>query len=151
GPFTEIDNLDIERDERYPVRVTVQFYKATSNGVVSERDMAEIAEQIQKVYKQGDYVGSLVVDGRTGRPTDYEGSKVQPPDWWRQFWKRHLQNTGQTREEALRELRKVLGKDWFPLTERDLVDQLELLSTPAQDEVSAPWLHSSTPALAGLG
>ena len=30
GPFTEIDNLTIERDERFPVRVTVQFYKATS-------------------------------------------------------------------------------------------------------------------------
>ena len=34
GPFTEIDGLEIERDDRYPVRVTVQFYKATSNGVV---------------------------------------------------------------------------------------------------------------------
>jgi hypothetical protein len=30
GPFTEMDNLSIERDERFPVRVTVQFYKATS-------------------------------------------------------------------------------------------------------------------------
>jgi hypothetical protein len=39
GPFTEIDGLDIERDERYPVRVTVQFYKATSNGVISEEDV----------------------------------------------------------------------------------------------------------------
>src|SRR5262249_29624229 len=35
GPFTEVDGLDIERDDRYPVRVTVQFYKATNNGVVS--------------------------------------------------------------------------------------------------------------------
>jgi hypothetical protein len=35
GPFTEIDGLKIERDERFPIRVTVQFYKATSNGVVS--------------------------------------------------------------------------------------------------------------------
>ena len=46
GPFTEIANLPIERDPRFPVRVTVQFYKATSNGVVSEADMAEIAAQI---------------------------------------------------------------------------------------------------------
>ncbi|MDH4129124.1 MAG: hypothetical protein OEV44_10245, partial [Spirochaetota bacterium] len=28
GPFTEIDNLEIERDLRFPIRVTVQFYKA---------------------------------------------------------------------------------------------------------------------------
>jgi hypothetical protein len=37
GPFTEIDGLEIERDERYPIRVTVQFYKATSNGAVYYR------------------------------------------------------------------------------------------------------------------
>ena len=49
----------------------MQFYKATSNGVVSEQDMTDIAEQINKVYKQADYVGSLVVEG----PTDRE------PDW----------------------------------------------------------------------
>ncbi|MGA1626438.1 MAG: hypothetical protein ACO4AJ_12580, partial [Prochlorothrix sp.] len=42
GPFTEIDDLAIERDERFPIRVTVQFYKATSNGVVSEADMWDI-------------------------------------------------------------------------------------------------------------
>src|SRR5262249_35848195 len=49
GPFTEIDNLAIERDTRYPVRVTVQFYKATSNGVVSAEDMRTIKEQIDRV------------------------------------------------------------------------------------------------------
>ena len=94
GPFTEIDGLEIERDDRYPVRVTVQFYKATSNGVVSEDDMADIAAQINKVCQQADYVGSLVVEGRTGRPTEYEGSHIQPPDWWDVFWERHFENTG---------------------------------------------------------
>ena len=44
GPFTEIDNLEIERDPDFPIRVTVQFYKATSNGVVSADDMREIHE-----------------------------------------------------------------------------------------------------------
>ena len=77
GPFTEIDGLEIERDDQYPIRVTVQFYKATSNGVVSEQDMADIAEQINKVYKQADYVGSLVVEGPTGRPTEYHGTHVE--------------------------------------------------------------------------
>ena len=33
GPYTELDGLTIERDARFPVRVTVQFYQATSNGV----------------------------------------------------------------------------------------------------------------------
>ncbi len=88
GPFTEIDNLAIERDPDYPIRVTVQFYKATSNGVVSEADMAEIRQQIDRVYADADYVGSLVVDGPSDRPTEHDGPKVEPPDWWQRFWQR---------------------------------------------------------------
>ena len=119
GPFTEIDSLEIERDGRYPVRVTVQFYKATSNGVVSEQDLADIAEQINRVYKQADYVGSLVLDGPTGRPTEYSGPHAQPPDWWSVFWERHFQDTGRTREEAMQLLRQLLGEQW---TEKTLGD-----------------------------
>lgn len=112
GPFTEIDGLEIERDDKFPVRVTVQFYKATSNGVVSEHDIRGIADQINKVYKQADYVGSLVVDGPTGRPTEYQGTHVEPPQWWDVFWQRHCENTGQTREQAIEMLRKLLGERW---------------------------------------
>lgn len=112
GPFTEIDDLDIKRDERFPVRVTVQFYKATSNGIVSEEDIQEIEAQIEKVYAQSEYVGSLVTEGETGRITEYEGAKVEPPDWWDKFWQRHEQNTGDSREVALRKLIKLLGADY---------------------------------------
>jgi len=66
GPFTEIDNLSIERDPRFPIRVTVQFYKATSNGVVDDKDLAEIKAQLNRVYQAGDYVGSLVTEGTWG-------------------------------------------------------------------------------------
>ena len=112
GPFTEIDNLAIERDERFPVRVTVQFYKATSNGAVGESDMQDIAAQIKRVYSQSDYVGSLVTEGETGRVTEYEGSKVQPADWWDKFWQRHQANTGDSQEVAIAKLRKLLGYDY---------------------------------------
>jgi hypothetical protein len=100
GPFTEIDGLDIERDPRFPVRVTVQFYKATSNGIVSADDMQQIADQIERVYDEADYIGSLVLDGDTSRPTEYEGPKQQPADWWDVFWKRFEDNTGLTQFEA---------------------------------------------------
>jgi hypothetical protein len=88
GPFTEIDGLPIERDPDYPIRVTVQFYKATSNGVVSEADMAEIRDQIDRVYAEADYVGSLVVDGPSDRPTEHDGPHQEPADWWQRFWER---------------------------------------------------------------
>lgn len=117
GPFTEIDGLDIERDERFPIRVTVQFYKATSNGVVSEEDMRAIAEQIERVYQQADYVGSLVVEGETGRPTEYDGPKDEPPGWWEAFWHRFEDNTGLTREQArdLWQRLQMRARGWLDL------------------------------------
>ncbi len=118
GPFTEIDHLEIERDTRFPIRVTVQFYKATSNGVVSPGDMKEIAAQIEKVYEKADYVGSLVTEGDTGRLTEYDGPKFEPPGWWAAFWDRHQANTGMTREETIQMLRALHGPGWAPPSER---------------------------------
>lgn len=92
GAFTEIDNLLIERDPRFPVRVTVQFYQATSNGVVSNADLQEIKDQIQRVYADSAYVGSLVTDGPTPRVTEHDGPKAQPQGWWQEFWRRRGAN-----------------------------------------------------------
>ncbi|MCE9575879.1 MAG: hypothetical protein K8W52_22200 [Deltaproteobacteria bacterium] len=80
GAYTELDGLTIERDPRFPVRVTVQFYQATSNGVVSQADVDRMAAQIAKVYAAGDYVGSLVVPGPTAakRPTSWTGAGPAP-------------------------------------------------------------------------
>ncbi len=110
GPFTEIDNLAIERDPRFPIRATVQFYKATSNGVVSAQDMEEIHAQISKVYEEGDYVGSLVTGGDSNRPTEYEGPKDEPPGWWGEFWKRHEENTGQSRWDVVALWQRMWGE-----------------------------------------
>jgi hypothetical protein len=112
GPFTEIDGLEIERDPDFPIRVTVQFYKATSDGVISQADVEEIADQIRRVYDEADYVGSLVVDGPSDRPTEYDGSKVQPADWWDVFWRRFERNTGLDREDAHDLWRRLGLKAW---------------------------------------
>jgi hypothetical protein len=71
GPYTELEGLEIERDPRFPVRVTVQFYKATSNGVVTAKDVRDIRRQIDRVYEDASYVGSLVVDRPRGRTTEW--------------------------------------------------------------------------------
>ena len=77
GPVVEGNNLKLERDDRFPVRVTVQFYKATSNGVVSDADLEDAKKQIDRVYARGDYVGSLVVpEGARHRPTDWHLGKT---------------------------------------------------------------------------
>jgi hypothetical protein len=81
GRFTELDGLTIERDPRFPVRVTVQFYQATSNGVLAAADVGGLRAQIDKVYAKADYVGSLVVPTAADRqrPTNWDGVGPRPP------------------------------------------------------------------------
>ena len=112
GPFTEIDGLEIKRDERFPVRVTVQFYKATSNGVVSTTDLDQIKAQIDRVYKDAEYVGSLVTGGETGRPTEYDGNKQEPVGWWDMFWQRHTKNVGMSEDQIRWTLRNMFVPGW---------------------------------------
>ncbi|MDZ7616405.1 MAG: hypothetical protein U1E05_05330 [Patescibacteria group bacterium] len=71
--------------------------------------MADIAERIARVYRQADYIGSLVAHGPTGRPTEHTGKHLHPPGWWNVFWHRDLHNTGQTRQQALATLSTLLG------------------------------------------
>ncbi len=86
GKYTELDGLSIKRDPRFPVRVTVQFYQATSNGVIDESDVARMAKQIDKVYSHADYVGSLVLPEGAKRPTLWDGATRAPDNLsWRDF------------------------------------------------------------------
>jgi hypothetical protein len=82
GPFVEGNDLKLERDERFPIRITVQFYKATSNGVVDAKDLDDIARSIGNVYEHADFVGSLVVPSNDRlRPTAWN----QAPAGWFAF------------------------------------------------------------------
>ncbi|MEO7096700.1 MAG: hypothetical protein ABI175_25810 [Polyangiales bacterium] len=113
GPFTEVDGLAIKRDHRFPIRVTVQFYKATASGVIDASEMKVLAEQIASVYTDAKAVGSLVCDPDRGRATEWDDGglgKTEPKDWWETFWTTQESATGKTREELRRQLEIVLGR-----------------------------------------
>ena len=61
GEHLELGGYKLERDDRYPLRLTVQFYKATSNGVMDDQDLENISQCIEAAYSSADYIGSLVV------------------------------------------------------------------------------------------
>lgn len=80
GPFNEGRELAFVRDTKFPIRVTVQFYKATSNGVVSDIDLDGISRSIGSVYEHAEFVGSLVLsEGDPRRPTSWQ--KI-PREWF---------------------------------------------------------------------
>jgi hypothetical protein len=91
GPFTEIGGVQIERDPSFPVRVTLQYYKATSNGAIDDASMQAISSQIKEARKNAVAIGSLVVRGDTGRVTEHNkhAPAVVIPPWWEEFWLMH--------------------------------------------------------------
>lgn len=123
GPFTEIADLPIERDPRYPVRVTVQLYKATSTGEVNDFELAQIAALIEAVYQEADFAGSLVLDGGK-RPTQLCAPALEPPGWWDEFWGRFEASTGKPRAAVIARLRtQMVVSAWS--TEWDLRRELK--------------------------
>lgn len=60
----------------------MQFYKATSNGVVSNADLDAIKKSVNDVYSHADFVGSLVVpEDDAVRPTAWEKAKGEWFPW----------------------------------------------------------------------
>lgn len=68
--FKGVGDYTLERDEGYPIRCTIQFYKVTDTDDIPEEAFQEMREKIDKVYRTGTAFGSLVVGGDTGRQTE---------------------------------------------------------------------------------
>ena len=115
GNFVEIDDLAIERDERFPIRVTVQFYKAVDQANLSKQEVLSFRKQIDEVYQNTDYVGSLVTEGITGRPTEHNVPFICPT-WWYRIWPIFYGEYGITENEAMQALHKTYGDDWVRMT-----------------------------------
>jgi hypothetical protein len=80
GPFVEGHGTPLVRDPMFPIRVTLQFYKATTTGDVSDRDLDAIATSIESAYAHADHVGSLVVpEDDARRPTAWQHV---PGEWF---------------------------------------------------------------------
>ncbi|MDX2273567.1 MAG: hypothetical protein NW237_16675 [Cyanobacteriota bacterium] len=90
GEHLELGGHKLERDERYPLRVTVQFYKATSNGIIDDKDLENVHQCIEAAYTSADYIGSLVVgtlekgalgmgEARPTQPSPSSQAVVTPP------------------------------------------------------------------------
>jgi len=116
GPFTELDGLKLERDERFPIRVTVQFYQAVATGNLDNDDYEAMQKQINAIYSKADAVGSLVLDGKTGRVTEHQGPAWQPPVWWGPWWRVYAQENKISEKEGIKKLEKVYGNGWKYLT-----------------------------------
>ncbi|MGD1715632.1 hypothetical protein [Dapis sp. BLCC M172] len=90
GEHLELGDYKLERDDRYPILITVQFYKATSNGIIDDKGLENISQCIEMAYTSADYIGSLVVgtlekgelgmgNARPTQPAPSSQAVVSPP------------------------------------------------------------------------
>merc|ERR1719229_1427346 len=82
GMIDSDKNYVLERNERFPVRCTLQYYKATDNGVVNKDIMNDIVKQLESSQKMADYMGSLVTEYNPNRSTEWVNNnddvRIQP-------------------------------------------------------------------------
>jgi hypothetical protein len=128
GPWLGLNGRTIRRDERFPIRATVQFYQATSSPTVSSQEVERITTAIHRVYLDADAVGSLVVGGASGRPTAHGVQPAPwPQPWWEQPCRDWAASTGRPWQEGVAAVRARLGAGWEPRDARELANALALL------------------------
>ncbi len=62
GNYYGTNNLELVRDDKYPIRCTVQFYKVTDDIDIPQQEIFKIGDQINKIYSMGSNTSSLVYD-----------------------------------------------------------------------------------------
>src|SRR5665648_121651 len=68
-----VADYELERDARFPIRCTLQYYKVTDSANIPESTFQEMKEKIHKAMTSGVATGSLVIEGNTGRVTEAIG------------------------------------------------------------------------------
>ena len=101
GEFPDFLGLKVERDTRFPVRVTLQYYKATSNGVIDENNISQVASQLKESRKFATSIGSLVVGDSSDRSTNFVETKAAA--WWEDWWLIHKSEFPHHNEKQARE------------------------------------------------
>jgi len=129
GPWLGLAGHTIERDWSLPIRVTVQFYQASDGASVTPADADRIARAIERIYLDSDAVGSLVVDGFTGRTTEHTviPAPTWPQPWWRGECEGYTTRTGEPWPAAMARVKARLGEDWQPADARELRNALALV------------------------
>lgn len=79
GSYTGTKNLQLIRDERFPIRVTCQFYRVTDTDNISEKDVKDIAEQLNTISARAVNSGSLVITPDSDRKTEPQLKPVFTP------------------------------------------------------------------------
>lgn len=80
GIYPSVKGKKIVRDERFPIRVTVQYYRVSDSSDILEKDVKDIADQLTSVVQKSVASGSLVFE-KTDRITEPDLPANPVVDW----------------------------------------------------------------------
>ena len=119
----------LKRDERYPIRCTLQYYKATDNGVVNKEIIDDIVKQLETSQKMADNIGSLVTEYNPNRSTEWvNNNNNNEENEWKLItdklkelsnndWEQYLNNfkENEISDKDLTDLKDYSAEDWKEL------------------------------------
>jgi hypothetical protein len=76
GKFVGTRGLKLERDFRYPIRCTLQYYWITDSSELNETQVKQISSQLEKFYTHSENKSSLVLS-ETDRPTEPKKNLIE--------------------------------------------------------------------------
>lgn len=71
GDYYSGEKYKLVRDSRFPIRCTFQSYRVTDEDFISSKDVIDISNQINEVAKMAVASGSLVVEEKGNRMTEW--------------------------------------------------------------------------------
>lgn len=80
GFYLGTKGLKLERDERFPIRLTFQYYRVTDENFIKESDIQDIVTQLNQSLKMAVTSGSLVLNKDSGRTTEPDLSQPKDSD-----------------------------------------------------------------------
>jgi len=80
GEFVGTKGLKLERDERFPIRCTLQYYRLTDDNKIDEATIKDIKNQNDRVEAKAIASGSLVFSEDKTRKTEADLDKPKPSD-----------------------------------------------------------------------
>ncbi len=86
GDFVGTNNLKLERDTRFPIRCTIQYYKVTDTPNINSQIFQSINKQLSTTYDNIDDndKGSLVIE-KSHRQTKHNIKNIYSPTWINYF------------------------------------------------------------------
>ena len=99
GEFKGTSDTKLIRNSKYPIRVTLQYYKIV-NKQINPQDIDNSANQLLETMSKGFAAGSLVLGNKFQSNFNWTTTTPYIPKWWDMYWLIHGSEYNCTKEEV---------------------------------------------------